>query len=152
RVLEAEPNWDRLPAQTPECIRNLLGRCLRKERRSRLHDIADARIEIEEVQSGSRHKEREAIVFKRSFVSRAWIVALAVVLAAAFVGAGLYFRNTPDKTAEQRVEINLPPTAGSFAVSPDGRKLVFLATIEGQSRLWLRSLDSTEAKPMVGTE
>jgi hypothetical protein len=75
--------------------------------------MADARIEIEEVQSGSWPKEHEAVVSKRSRVGVAWIAALAVVLAGAFVGAGLYFRSTPEKTAEQRVaEISLPQTAG----------------------------------------
>jgi hypothetical protein len=91
-------------------------------------------------------------VSKRNLFRATWIAALAVALAGAFVGGGLYFRSTPDKTTEQRVEISLPPGASSFALSPDGRKLVFLATTEGQSRLWLRSLDSTEAKPIVGTE
>jgi serine/threonine protein kinase len=60
RVLETDPDWTRLPAQTPEGIRNLLARCLRKERRSRLHDLADARIEIEELQTGTPHTQREA--------------------------------------------------------------------------------------------
>ena len=57
-----------------------------------------------------------------------------MVLAGAFVGAGLYFRGAPDKTAEQRLEISLPQNTSSFVVSPDGRELVFLATTEGQSR------------------
>jgi hypothetical protein len=77
RVLETEPDWTRLPAQTPEGIRNLLGRCLRKERRSRLHDIADARIEIEDVQSGTPHKGRDAVVSSTRFVRGPWLPALA---------------------------------------------------------------------------
>src|SRR5262249_5440199 len=36
--------------------------------------------------------------------------------------------------------------------SPDGRYIVFVASGDGQQRLWLRSLDKTEAQPMPGTE
>src|SRR3984893_5569516 len=47
-VLRGEPDWQALPATTPAKIRELLGRCLQKDLRRRLHDAADARIEIEE--------------------------------------------------------------------------------------------------------
>ena len=48
RVLATDPDWSLLPAATPDSIRRLLRRCLAKDRRERLHDIADARLEIEE--------------------------------------------------------------------------------------------------------
>jgi len=47
-VVGAEPDWKSLPADTPVSIRRLLTRCLQKDARRRLHDIADARIEIED--------------------------------------------------------------------------------------------------------
>ena len=47
-VLKQEPDWQALPADTPPGIRSLLRRCLRKDPVDRLHDIADARIEIQE--------------------------------------------------------------------------------------------------------
>ena len=47
-VLKSEPDWRRLPAETPESIRRLLRRSLQKDRKLRLHDIADARIEIDD--------------------------------------------------------------------------------------------------------
>lgn len=48
----------------------------------------------------------------------------------------------------------LPPentSFESFAVSPDGRKLAFTAALNGTMTLWVRSLDSLEAKPLAGT-
>ena len=48
QVLDREPDWTRLPAQTPPSIRAMLGRCLRKDRRRRLHDIADALVEMDD--------------------------------------------------------------------------------------------------------
>ena len=49
--LDREPAWERLPRDTPVKVRDLLRRCLQKDRDRRLHDIADARIELEEASS-----------------------------------------------------------------------------------------------------
>ena len=49
----------------------------------------------------------------------------------------------------------LPPedlSFDSFAVSPDGRKLAFTAFLKGRDVLWVRALDSLEAKPLMGTD
>jgi eukaryotic-like serine/threonine-protein kinase len=49
----------------------------------------------------------------------------------------------------------LPPENASFesfAVSPDGRRLAFTAARNGQMALWVRALDSVEAKPLAGTD
>src|SRR4029450_1917967 len=47
-VIEREPDWRVLPEATPDVVRRLLERCLRKDVRRRLRDIADARIEIDD--------------------------------------------------------------------------------------------------------
>ena len=47
-ILEHEPDWTALPAATPASVRTLIARCLRKDPRKRLHDIADALIELDE--------------------------------------------------------------------------------------------------------
>src|SRR5213594_1134100 len=52
-VLEREPDWQALPPGTPAAVRDLLRRCLQKEKDRRLRDIGDARIEIEEALAGS---------------------------------------------------------------------------------------------------
>ena len=56
--------------------------------------------------------------------------------------------------AETRVDIVTPATdqPTSFALSPDGRQIVFVASDDGASRLWLRSLATTTAQPLAGTE
>ena len=56
-----------------------------------------------------------------------------------------------------RLQVVTPPTLDplDFALSPDGRYLVFVATgssSDEPQRLYLRSLDQTDARPLVGTE
>jgi serine/threonine protein kinase len=47
-VVKTDPDWDRLTESTPTAIRGLLRRCLRKDRRQRIQDATDARLEIED--------------------------------------------------------------------------------------------------------
>ncbi len=51
-VVDEQPDWTALTAATPHSIRRLLQRCLEKDSHRRLHDIADARIEIDDVLEG----------------------------------------------------------------------------------------------------
>ena len=69
------------------------------------------------------------------------------------VAASLILARRPGSAAsEMRVDIATPPTTVpmSLAISPDGRTIAFVATSEGQSRLWLRSLESGAAQAIVG--
>ena len=55
---------------------------------------------------------------------------------------------------ETRLDVATPTTDDpqSFAISPDGRQIVYSASGEGGSRLWLRGLDTTVAEPLSGTD
>src|SRR6185436_8874592 len=55
---------------------------------------------------------------------------------------------------ELRPDISTPPTArtSSFALSPDGRTLVFNGEDPNGPQLWLRPLNSETARPLPGTE
>jgi eukaryotic-like serine/threonine-protein kinase len=153
QVLMKEPDWDALPAKTHGTIRRLLRRCLEKDRRRRLPDAGAARLEIEDAMATP---SAEATTIPRGGSGRmAWIVAAAAILAAAglAVPAFRYLREAPPP--EMRVDITTPKTTDpiSFALSPDGRKIVFAASGDaGASRLWLKPLDSVTAQPLVGTE
>src|SRR4029453_11597571 len=47
-VLRDDADWSALPADTPQGVRRLLKRCLRKDPRDRLQDAGDARLELTE--------------------------------------------------------------------------------------------------------
>jgi Tol biopolymer transport system component len=151
-VLEREPAWDQLPADTPPAIRRLLRRCLDKDHKRRLRDIGDARLEIADAQSGPQADERAAPAGAGLGRKLVWASALAVpVLAAAL--AGSWILRPASSAPELRLEISTPPSSdASLAISPDGLKVIFTGVSAGVPQLWLRALDSSEARPLPGTE
>src|SRR5437867_10525607 len=152
-VFKAEPDWGRLPAETPEAIRRLLRRCLQKDRNRRVNSANDARIEIEDALSTPPAEAvPRAVRTRRTLL--AWIVAAITTLVFAPI-AILHIREKPTaEPPEMRLEITTPSTSAplEFALSPDGRYLVFVASADGPQRLWLRALDKTDAQPIAGTE
>ena len=151
-MLKTEPDWRRLPADTPDNIRRVLRRCLQKDPRLRLRDMRDARIELDDVQAARPEDVPRVHVASGRKERLAWASALGVVaLIAGLLALGV-FRRAP-VAPEIRLDITTPWTrSASVAVSPDGSKVVFVGTSDGQSKLWLRSLDSSEPRPLAGTE
>src|SRR5262245_10582899 len=145
-VIKNDPDWGALPDETPPSIRRLLRRCLVKDPKGRLSDAAMARIEIDE--ASSTDGDVPAPGTSRRVERVAWVAALAASLGVAVTMWA--FRPTP-QSDEIRVEINTPPTADplSLAISPDGRKIVFVESFEGRSRLVLRTLNSGTAVPLA---
>jgi serine/threonine protein kinase len=151
RVVTAEPDWSRLPPGTSPTIQRLLRRALKKDSRQRLSDIRDARIEIEEA-----GMDAEASVASTSTrgTRLAWAVAVVAMLVAAVLAVIHLREPQPSLPPEMRLEISTLATSAplEFALSPDGRYIVFVASGDGPQRLWLRALDKTGAQPMAGTE
>ena len=158
-ILGDDPDWRRLSGETPDNIRRLLQRCLEKDPKQRLHDIADAGIEIHDAQAKAHSAVIASpvpVVTRRGRERLAWTVAglLAMVsVVAVAVAIAVALRPAP-VAREVRLEITTPPTTDqvSLALSPDGEKLVFAAESEGGPRLWLRSLEAGSAHPLAGTD
>ncbi len=108
-VLTSDPDWSLLPEETPPAIRRLLRRCLEKDRKRRIADAADVRLDIEEAMvrtsPGAEPAPLGAISAARRR-SRSTIGALAVaalVIAAMAVPTVRYLRQGPASTpAETR--------------------------------------------------
>ncbi len=151
-IVTSEPNWSALPATTPPAVVSLLKRCLQRDRNKRMRDIADARFQIEEIPSGPAGLVASAVPPGKGQERLVWI-AVTLALAGALALSIVSPRGTPADLPEMRLEI-APPGAdlSGFAMSPHGRALVFQATVDGKTQLWLRPMDSETATPLAGTE
>jgi Tol biopolymer transport system component len=155
RVLERGADMSSLPAELSPGVRQTIKLCLQKDLKKRIADIRDVRIaldggfEIAAVPTGSSGTSTAP------GGRRVWIFALGVAILAAVAlafPALRHLRETPPP--ETRVDIVTPATVEptSFALSPDGRQIVFAASGPNGPQLWLRSLATTTAKPLAGTE
>jgi len=156
-VLTREPDWSALPATTPAPVRKLLRRCLEKDRKRRLTDAGAARLEIDDALTAPVLLDGAAASAPRGGQRRlmAALAIAAVAIIALAIPAVRHVRETPTPAPpETRLEIVTPSAdeAASFALSPDGRQIVYLGSGEGVSRLWLRSMEVTTAQPLAGTE
>ena len=154
RVIEREPDWKALPPALHPRIQELLYRCLEKDPKERRRDIGDVRVEIEQALSEPTQSATlpvDVASTRRTQFGRIAIVVLAVALA---VALGRLYLSAPTPTLETLVDISTPemPDPTAFAISPEGRRLVFSALGNGRPQLYLRSLDRDAAEPLKGTD
>jgi eukaryotic-like serine/threonine-protein kinase len=141
-VVGAEPEWKSLPANTPGSIRRLLMRCLQKDARRRLHDIADARIELEDAMATPTEPTPlpTAQRWSRLTVSA---LSLGIVTALLFLWAerDRFGRPaagpSPSDTRVIRLT-DLPGLEECPATSPDGRSVAFTAGVSGKRQVFVQ--------------
>ena len=133
-VLEHEPDWSLLPADTPEAVQALIRRCLQKDANDRLHDIADARVELCEIGATGTGARAPTGAFGAAAPASWWspkaqiIATFGVLLAiVAVVGWGLWSSLGPATSGPTADEANSalsmmaaldPPAPNSIAVLP----------------------------------
>ncbi len=158
-VLKTEPTWERLSADVPDRIRQVLQSCLQKDPKQRLGDMQSVRLALEGAFETATPQMTASATASASRGRMPWMPAFVVVSALAIalaIPAVRYLRETPPPPAplETRLEITTPATdqPTSFAVSPDGRQIVFVASGDGASRPSLRPLATTTPQPLAGTD
>ncbi len=160
-VVRAEPDWHGLPSATPAKIRDLLRRCLQKDKTLRMQSAGDVRIEIHEALISSPTAEPAAAA-KGSRASGWRVPALSLGVLLSVVIASLVAWTLKPSPAQPvtRTVIALPPgrvlagfdSGSAVAISPDGTHLAYVATQGGIQRLYLRTMDRLEAQPIPDTE
>ena len=160
-IITHEPEWNSLPAGTPSSLRRLLQRCLVKHARDRLHDIADARLDISEAllpASTREAKSHEVAVKPRPF--RAWLTGL-LLLGVGITAGMLISRARRPGTAGRPIRSSIELPAGTLlagwasppvAISPDGSVIAFVAMRGTKQELYLRRVDEFEAKLVEGSD
>ena len=163
-VLKSEPDWEKLPGDTPGRIKELLEDCLQKDPHDRLHDIANVRIQIKKALSEPAPVSPigQTLAEQPGRWGRTITLGL-VALTGAILGVAIWslMRSplSPPATLK-RLVIPLPSTAAfeietwrpAVALSPDGSRLVYVANRGGKRQLYLRQMDRLDATPIPGTE
>jgi Tol biopolymer transport system component len=161
---EDPPELSGTNSNVSAALERLVNHCLEKNRESRFHSASDLAFALEAI-SGAAPTSGETLTAvttpttpKLIRKGLPWIVTavLALALIAALPFVFLYFR---------RASVVVAPTTrfpiypaeksyfgGTFAVSPDGRRVALRVISEGKVRLWVRALDLLTAQPLAGTE
>jgi serine/threonine protein kinase len=87
--------------------------------------------------------------------TRRWVMAGSAAAATGLaILWALHYLHPQTTTPQFQLEMVVPATddRSSFALSPDGQRIAFVASDNGTRRLWVRALDSTSAQPLPGTE
>ena len=146
----------------PRALDNVVKTCLEKDPEERFHSVHDLKVQLKWIAEGDGAVASSAVKHNPWRERAAWMLALAFLCAVAFFAVGRY--RGPAATDPVRFSVNPPEKAvfsgppnltvpvPQFALSPDGRTMVFVANASGADPvIWLRSVDQVTARPLPGT-
>ena len=158
-VLTHEPDLSAITGTTHPRVAELIRRCLRKDPKRRLRDIGDAVVELDDVLAGAPAVTAAVSAPASRPGILPWAIACLSVAAAA---VAIWISQRPPATVPEalaRVTLLLPSDATMFlgrgssvAISPDGGRVVYPATVKGRTQLYVRALDQTTSLPLPGTD
>ncbi len=158
---EEPPELGETNAKVSPQIEKLVRRCLEKQPERRFQSAYDLGFALEALSTPSNSRldapavETVNAAPLRSGREKWWMGVIAVLLLGMLGVIWAYFTRQPTPDARVMKFSILPPEKSSFgqiAISPDGRLLAFTAATGGNVQLWVRALDSTEAKLLPGTQ
>ena len=138
-IIEREPDWSALPHGLSPTLKIYLQRCLQKNARDRVHDVADLRLALEGAFDGPLVAGEEIVTWRQ----RSLIAIAAVVVAGLAATTAWLAKSAPSKppAVKQVVRLSVPtqPLAvllrapsPQVALSPDGSHLVYVAGETGE--------------------
>jgi serine/threonine-protein kinase len=173
-VLAREPDWKELPRQLSCRLKELLMRCLSKELTNRLHDIGDARLDIQDARSQKAGPSDSTpditTVRRRTHRLVAAVCCLVVLIPVSFWAGRLTESAEKVENLSEHftriVTIDLSDSAPlaldgrsslgidspQIAISPNGKMLVYVGSeAEGETQLFARDLQTLGVRPIEGT-
>jgi serine/threonine protein kinase len=144
----------------PVSLERIVATCLAKDPDDRWQSARDLMRALELVRdkptrsaaTSSRATRRPVVI---AVMTTAVLTALAMSLWRAEPSTplrDLRFSIYPEPGAVFATSIAASVVTPQFALSPDGRHLVYVAASAGPPRLWVRALDELSARPLDGTE
>jgi serine/threonine protein kinase len=154
-------------ARIPLALEKIVRRCLEKNPEMRFHSAHDLSYALEATASASSSSsnrtevahtfETTALAKRAGWRERIWMIATGILAVLLLSGAVVWTRRNEPEAQTVRLTIFAPEKTSSsepsFALSPDGRQIVFSAADgTGTRLLYLRPLNSFAAQPLPGTE
>ena len=143
-------------------LERLVNHCLEKNPEARFHSARDVAFALESIADSAPQTISSAIQTPpgRKLSTRLWIAITALLLLVSIVAiASNFLRTTPTELHPVRFTVSLPDQSTFFvdvethnaSLSPDGRHLAFVATLDGKRMLWVRSLRDLAPLALDGT-
>jgi Tol biopolymer transport system component len=151
-VVTSDVDWTRLPSALPAPLTRLLRRCLEKDPKRRLRDIADARLEIDEAQHDDRQRGPEPTIRRTGVAGVAAGLVLVCAIAAIASAGFLYFTRPPAMPEFTRV-VRLtsgPNRELGAAISPDAKWVAYVSDAGGKPDVWVKFIAGGEPANLTG--
>ena len=153
-ILHTEPpRMATLQPAIPPDLDRVIARCLAKDPEYRWQTARDLMLELKSIADAGWRPTRPAPsdTIRRAARWLPWITTGLVALFTVFL-AMVHFREPPVERRVIRLSVVPAQPTNDFSLSPDGRLLAFVGGSEGNTRLWIQSLDSLSPRPVEGTE
>jgi len=158
RVIHEAP--ERLGAEIPQALRYVVEKALEKDPAERYQTARDLVVDLRRF---VRQKTVETAPVSVARPKSKWLPWFAATILGIVALAGaIYFRGSSAKSEAVNYEI-LPPEGGAFAafetpdhdvmnISPDGKSIAFVGTVDGRNQIWIRERNSVTPRALAGTE
>ena len=152
-IIGAEPDWRALPAATSLQLRRLLPRLLHKDPKRRVRDIADTRLDLEDVQSAQNDEAfqtRSVAPWRRVALVSSTMLALTLVAGASWLLRRDSAASLPIGGHAIATQLtSYDGSEGAAAIAPDGRSFAFVSSRGGTPDIWLRQVSGGEPDPVT---
>jgi predicted Ser/Thr protein kinase len=158
-ILRDVPDFSSLPGETSPAVKTVVERCLEKDPKRRIPDIAVVRFLLDDVAPLTRRSREPSIPGR--LLRRHWVAAAATIGVGLAILGGLagWLLDSRAASTRQTIRFEVAPPAGAvlaagpqLAVSPDGRSIAYAAMVGSRYVLFVRRLDSVVSRELPGTE